>query len=234
MNSTFELRTINKILRLVRDLRSRADKGVEQHGQAWAEGVRFAANKIEALPIDVNQFHVPHKSINITPEIMDQIHELLGDKYPSDPVAAIKARAVIIEILSQLDLATAAAGVPAGWPSKRDGLPTPHGSYARGWNDAIDACSAALIQPAQPQGNDASHGWRPINQLPQNDGLYWFLRPFRNEVIVEGPRQARSSGCDAEDGWQWFAPCVCPDFQQFTSKSQATGVQVDSSETEND
>lgn len=42
-------RELSKRMRtLVDQLRVRADRGAKDHGQPWAQGVRFAANKLDA------------------------------------------------------------------------------------------------------------------------------------------------------------------------------------------
>jgi hypothetical protein len=45
--------------------------------------------------------------------------------------------------------------------------------------------------------------WRPINECPDSDDLYWFLR----RDVIDGPRTPES---DDIDYWDWFAPCEAP------------------------
>lgn len=65
------------------------------------------------------------------------------------------------------------------------------------YNSAPPAGGGDADEPADP--------WRPINELPDSDDLYWFMRGD----TIDGPRAPQRGGFDADE-WEYFAPCEAP------------------------
>lgn len=59
----------------------------------------------------------------------------------------------------------------------------------------------------QPAAVDGAMAWKPINELPASDDLFWFARGD----TVDGPRPPQHGGFDADE-WDWFAPAEAPPF----------------------
>lgn len=80
--------------------------------------------------------------------------------------------------------------------------------------------SAALeaAPPAQPAAQGEAwlaSPWLPIDQLPESDDLFWFLRGD----TVDGPRPPQFGGYDADE-WDYFAPCVEPPTERAAPPAQ--------------
>ncbi|MBO9717476.1 MAG: hypothetical protein J7507_11890 [Pseudoxanthomonas sp.] len=50
--------------------------------------------------------------------------------------------------------------------------------------------------------------WRPINELPDSDDLFWFAMGD----TIDGPRPPQRGGYDADE-WDWFTPAEAPPFR---------------------
>jgi len=97
------------VVQALRHLRSRADSGMEVHGQKWCEGVRFAANQIES------ELRAYDTAPAIASPAREELERLADDfttwarnKGPEGPYALIER---IRAITARMD-----AQEPVAWP----------------------------------------------------------------------------------------------------------------------
>lgn len=75
---------ITKVADLPRILRSRAETGIAHHGEAWSQGVRFAANQLEsALSQQPSAAGVPKGYVLVPAALAERVQDSLG-RFTSD------------------------------------------------------------------------------------------------------------------------------------------------------
>jgi hypothetical protein len=67
----------------------------------------------------------------------------------------------------------------------------------------LAAVIALSATPADATAKEPPLPWRPINECPDSDDWFWFMRGD----TVDGPRLP---AYDDADYWDWFAPCEAP------------------------
>lgn len=97
------------------------------------------------------------------------------------------------------------------------------GPNTRAWMEAIVADTFAAALREQPEARGVVDGpvWKPIDELPSSDDLFWFARGD----TVDGPRPPQFGGYDAEE-WDWFAPAEAPPFTAAQQPVQEGGGEV--------